>query len=196
MDKGQQNTQPHQIIIVLNLIALKIVVFYPQIYLRFSPIVGKGLMREESVLMPDDGVGAGMDERVKRLAMIRGGPNQAHRAGLHQENISVAWYMVWLMFEIVFDARRTWEPGFEEYLWEGPISTCTHPYSKPTGGSHFSCPTTLDYRDSVAAALIREGHTHICSLNVDSCKQLFIIPPLLLFLTIHLLFQGVAHLNE
>lgn len=33
--------------------------------------------------MPDDGVGAKMDERVKRLALIRGGPNQAHRAGLH-----------------------------------------------------------------------------------------------------------------
>ena len=153
-------------------------------------------MREESVLMPDDG-GGGKDGWEGKKACTdqrwaRSGP-QGWTA-LEEHLCGMVYGMAYV--EIVFDARRTWEPGFEEYLWEGPISTCTHPYSNPTGGSHFSCPTSLDYLDSVAAALIREGHTHICSLNVDSCKQLFIIPPLLLFLTIHLLFQGVAHLNE
>lgn len=63
-------------------------------------------------------------------------------------------------------------------------------------GPTYPAPPPFDYLDSVAAALIREGHTNTCSLNVASYKQLFIIPPLLLFLTIHLLIQSVAHPNE
>lgn len=48
--------------------------------------------------------------------------------------------------EIVFDARRTWEPGFEKYLWEAPSVHAPILTQNATCGSHFSCPTTLDYQ--------------------------------------------------
>lgn len=90
---------------------------------------------------------------------------------------------IWLMLRLCLMQDAHGNPDLKNIFGRAPSVHAPILTQSPTGGSHFSCPTNLDYLDSVAAALIWVGHTNTCSLNVDSCKQLFIIPPLLLFLT-------------